>query len=1063
MRPSPEAPLPRGNSGRLLAGLPSRQMVRIGIALLGLSCVVGAEAIPVGSPQEVLAALGVVALVIAATLALVEGGAVAAGSSGRRGRTAVPPSNRAWRWTLLGLACVGLLVAQTWFQSGTVIAAGDITPPIGTAWLSHLFSPFVWSGGNLGGPGQGEGALPWAAVTWVVHLSGGSGALSQRIWLSGLLAGVLVSAAALARSLDFGPLAGIAAAFLYCFSPFTLTNVGVNDVYLVTMILLAALPAAVLAHARGRMGLWTSLAAFVFAAPFVGFAYYNPPLVGMLAITMAVTPLFAWVWFGRRAGRRALRVLLAGGALLVGASAFWIIPARVALGVVATGRLSGLSSWAFTEQRATLANALWLNTSWGWRYTAYYPYAPDFARLPLGLVRPLLPLLAFSGLAWRSATGWAGRRLTQMLGSIALPTLGIIIFSTGTLPPGNVFFDPLYYHFPDGWLLREPGRFLMFAALGYALLAAILVERMRLARPQRMVPAPRARQRCIGPPSLASVPVLAVVVVTSLAAGFPLWTGALVPGPRQGFPSDHVKVPSYWLATAGYLNTRAPAGSLLVLPPDDFYAMPYRWYYGNDGFITNLLDRHVVDPSAQSYDTVSTELLAAVHLEASALLAHDWTEANRVLQALGTPLVLLRGDIEANFPTRHIISPAALATSLAKDPYMRLAYHDGPLAVYRVRTPQHQPSSFATVDTLTPDLRVLSLLPPRTALVTAPPIPGHLAILQLPPVATWHLGPTALTTTVRERPGWRYSASVLGLSPAGASAQDGLKSRQVVAAGGAPALQLQVPVGPAAIRDGNFAAGLWAPVANCNDQQPVRSPNFLRADILPRAGPSGVPALQLTATIDGACESTPLLWHGRGILLELWVRSVSGEPPQICVWESPLQRCASTAPLPTGSGWQRYQTTVVPDPGATTISLFLYAYAESPGQASVEQYAGIVVRPLPFAPSVDIIGRPITKPAPIHLLTDPTGYASGWAGPGNWTHVAVDGLRNGWLTSSETSISRDVRYRPIANEQRDELLLVAIMLLLTTGILLISRQRSVKGEVRPETARPTSPSTEARP
>ncbi len=1046
-----EPPSSHGKSGRTSAWRPSRQTARQVLALVGLSCVVGAEAIPVTSRQEILSGLGVVALVIAAVLAVIEGSGLPRAFGGKCRCTTVPASNRAWRWTLFGLACVGLLAAQTWFRSGTVIAGGDITPPIGTAWLSHLFSPLVWSGSNLGGPGQNEVQLPWAAVTWIVHLTGGSGALAQRVWLSGLLAGVLVSAAALARSLGFRPLAGIAAAFLYCFNPFTLTWVGVNGVYLVAMILLAALPAVVIAHARRRMGLWTALVAFVIAAPFVGFAYENPPLVGVLALSTLATPLLVWARFGQAAARRALRLVLVAGAVLVAASAYWIVPARAGVGVVATGRLSSLSAWAWTERRATLANALWLNTSWAWRYTAFVPYSPDFARLPLGLVRQLLPLLAFSGLACRSVTGEAGRRLTRTLGAVALPTLGVIIFSTGTLPPGNVLFDPLYFHLPGGWLLREPGRFLIFAALGYAVLVAALVERLSIVPVRRRVPTLPAKRRPISAPFLASGSMLAAVVVISLAGAFPLWTGALVPGQRQGFPSEHVKVPTYWVATTRYLNTRAPGGSLLVLPPDDFYQVPYRWYYGNDGFITNLLDRHVVDPNAQGYYTDSKELLAAVHLESSALLAHDWTEAKRVLQALETPLILVRGDIESNFPTHNIISPAALATSLARDPYMRLLYHDGPLVVYGVRAPQPQPSSFATVNTPTPDLRVLSLLPPRTALVTAPPIPGHPAILQLPPVATWHLGATALTTTVSERPGWQYSASVLGLSPGGASTQGGFKLRQVVAAGGARVMQLQVPVDQSLIRDGNFASGLWGPVGNCADFSSVHPPNVLRAAILPRAGPSGMPALQLIATIDGACEATPLLfWHGGSILLRLWVRSISGASPQLCFWESPLQRCAPTAPLPSGSNWQRYQTTVVPDPGTKTIGLSLYAYSYVPGQDSVEEYAGVVVRSLPYAPSVDVIGRPTTAPPPTQVFAYPTGYSSGWAGPRKSTHVAIDGLWNGWLTSPKALTSRDVRFLPVANEQRDEILLAAAMLLLATGILLILRRWPAVPRVRPE-------------
>ena len=1045
--PNASGQLPHGGPRLTWPRLQSRQVARQAIALLGLSCVVGAETIPAPSPREVSAVLGVAALMIASALALFEGGASRAGAAGGRGRATAPASNRVWRWTFVGLACLGVLVVQTWFHSGTVIAGGDIAPPIGTAWLSHLFSPFAWSGGTLGGPAQGEGEVPWAAVVWIVHLAGGSGALAQRIWLSGLVAGVLVSAGALARSLDFGPLAGISAAFLYCFNPVMLSEVGVNDVYLVAMVLLAALPAVLLAYARGRMALWTALVALVLAAPFVGFAYFSPPLVGMIALTTAATPLLAGVRFGWPAARRALRLLLVGGALLIGVSAYWLIPARVGLGIVATGKLASLSAWAFTEQRATLPNALWLNTTWGWRYAAYYPYSIDFARLPLGLVRPLLPLLAFSVLAARSPVGWASRRLTKALGAIALPTLVVLILSTGTLAPGNVLFDPLYYHFPGGWLLREPGRFLMFAALGYAVLAASLIEHLRIGRIRDRLPVAHAHIRVRAAPSTASVSMMAVLLITGLASGFPVWTGALVPGPRQGFPSDHVTVPSYWGATTRYLNSQAPVGSLLVLPPDDFYAMPYRWYYGVDGFITNLLERHVVDPSPQSYDNVSKGLLASVDLEASALLARDWPEATRVLQAIGTPLILVRGDIEAHFPTRHIVSPAALATSLAEDPYMRLLHRDGPLTIYGVRTPLRQLSNFATVDTSNPDLRALSLLPPDTALVTAQPVPGHTALLQLPPVATWHLGAAALSTTVGERPDWLYSTTVLGLSSGASSVQDGVKARQVIGSGGAHTLQIYLPVGQSLISDGNFTTGPWGPVGNCDAVSPVRTPNFLRARVLSHAGPQGTPALQLTATVDGACEATSVLWHGGPMLVDLSARSVLGAPPQVCLWESPLQRCASISPLQSGSAWHRYEMTVEPDPGTTSISLFLYAFAQNPGQPTVEQYAGVVVRALPYAPSVDVLAHPTTEPGRVRLLAYPTGYSPGWEGPPNSTHVVVDGIRNGWLTSSRTLTVPRVRYIPIANEHRYELAFAATMLLLSALLAVLSRSWSNRVEL----------------
>src|SRR5207245_5373006 len=66
-------------------------------------------------------------------------------------------------------------------------------------------------------------------------------------------------------------------------------------------------------------------------------------------------------------------------------------------------------------------------------------------------------------------------RAVRLASAAAIGALVILFFSTGTNPPGNFLFDILY-RLPLGWLLREPGRFLMVASLAYAVLGAVVVE-----------------------------------------------------------------------------------------------------------------------------------------------------------------------------------------------------------------------------------------------------------------------------------------------------------------------------------------------------------------------------------------------------------------------------------------------------------------------------------------------------------------------------------------------------------------------------------------------------------
>ncbi|MST31743.1 hypothetical protein GHK86_03245, partial [Acidimicrobiaceae bacterium USS-CC1] len=637
------------------------------------------------------------------------------GRGGRRESRAVA--------VVVGLVTAG--AAQTWFTWGRSLAGGDIAPPEGTAWIAHLFAPWAWTGSNLGAPNATETQLPWAVVLEVVHLLGGPAWLAQRLWLTVLFAGAALAALALLRTVGIRPLAAGAGALVYVLNPYVLSSVGFNDVYLAGLLLLAAYPAAVLAAASGRLSRRTAVLVIAAGAPLLGFAYSNPPLAAMIAVVTAVSAAAAgWLW-GPAAAKRAGLVVVAGGLLAGALSAYWIVPSLLQVSADATGRLSTLGAWGWTEGRANLANGLWLDTTWGWKFPIYYPYAPAYGRFPLDALKYLPAVLAFSALPLALLAPLApDTRHRQRLGLAAAGgALFLVVLGTGTNAPGAVLFDPLY-HLPYGWLLREPGRFLMAAGLGYALLVAVTFEVAGPAmaavagrRDRRHSPPSRRQHRAgarSGPaPGRGATLALAAVLLAALVPAYPLALGQVAPDHRRGvYPPVRVAFPSYWTAMASYLNHRAPAGNLLLLPLDDFYQMPYRWgYYGNDGFITDLVARHVLDPSAQGYQSLSAGLGRAVSAVSAALLARQWLLADRLLAALGTPEILVRGDVVASFPGRNIISPRLLASRLHADPSMRVVYRSGPLTLFEdtavTPTPPTATRKVATVDTTTPDLRVL--------------------------------------------------------------------------------------------------------------------------------------------------------------------------------------------------------------------------------------------------------------------------------------------------------------------------------------------------------------------
>jgi hypothetical protein len=988
--------VPRVNEEGVSENGTSRQALRVKsrsiVVFVSIACVAVAELIMQGSFQDVLANIGYLGLIISSVSLLAQktqSSTVALDQSSAA-------SNQVWRWTIAGLGLAGMVLIQSWFRPGTAIAGGDIAPPVGTAWIGRIFSTFGWDGNTLGGPVSNQKRLPWAALEWITHLLGGSAALSQRIWLSLLVGAVMMSAGMLARALGFSPLSSVVVSLAYFFNPMTISEVGVNDVFLTAMFVIPLLAAAVLSYGNNRLRLWQVCAVFSVAAPFVGYVYSNPPLVGLVVATTSFSVALAWTKFGRAAAKKSTKGLIVAGSCLVLTSSYWLMPAIHQLNTVATSNLAPTSTWAFTQTRATLTNGLWLNNTWGWKFSLYYPYAPDYGRFPFNLIPVLIPVIAFSGLARRKSSSDRGNE--RLKGLLAFSALIIVLLSTGTNPPGRWLFDPLY-NLPHGWLLREPGRFLIVVALGYALLAGLLVDQSRTFRANAAVQLeryPLATKERWSKPRLTA----AVVVLVAIAGSFPLWTGLIVPGPRQGFPSTRVVIPSSWTSLGDYLNSSSsPRGPLLVFPPDDFYAMPYTWYYGNDGFIVDLLDRHVIVPSEQSYYAPSKNLLHDVQLESAALLEHHWIEAGKILNAIGTPMILVRGDVVSNFAGRSIVSPTALRAALKINPETLQLKTFGPLSLFELRAEYKRPwNNFVTVNRSSPNLGDLNLLPQRTALVTSSPLPGRTSLFELPPLQRWAIGDGVISTHLSLPKGRHYHMT---------SFFQGQMTRSRLSIDQNPGSQnltahIQILAGNSVISNGDFSRGAWGPVGNCFALRSVHAPNFLRAETVKGIAPGRLPALQLSASVDSACESTNLTWHSGPLVLSLWARNISGNAPRICVWQQPINSCASIPAFPNeAKTWQPYSATIDPSPGAERISLFVYADAAGEGIPSIDQYANIRVRSFSWIAGLTVLGTPVNETKAERIVTLPTGYSSESSGPPGTRHLIVNGLTNGYLLPSK--------------------------------------------------------------
>ena len=1003
--------------------------MRVGLGVLGVTLLMLGGSMGDHEPSPVFIGVAFLALLAATLLGGAEGWPTRGGRAGKlptgRGPAAQVPaaqlptaelpaarSARAWP-SRIGLAIVALaaaLAVQSWFVPGRMLAAGDISPVVGTAWLGRIFAPWTWSGSNLGGPASNETQVPLAAVYWLVRSLHGSPVLAQRIWYTALFVGAAAACYLLLRALRAGPAGSTLGALAYVFNAHVV-DIGTNTVFLAAMVLLAGLPAIVLTTASGRWRPRRGILLIGASAPVLGYVFENPPLVLMLGAVLASLPFLVGWLDGRAAMRRALRVLFLGGLVLALASAYWLIPAILQIKIEATSTLATTSSWTWSEGRATLANGFWLNNDWGWNFAEYYPFDGVYSKFPMLSLEFALPVAAFSFLAltrFPRAVRVTARQARLGI-AVSATALFVILFSTGTLFPGALVFDPLY-SLPLGWLLREPGRFLMLGGLAYAVLLALTTDTI-CERVKSLAPGQVRRWRSgLRLPRLRLAAVSVAATGALLAPGFPLMTGAIAPNHRPVLPSTHVRMPGYWTAMASYLNNSAPPGNLLLLPQDDFYQMPYTWgYYGADSFITDLIARNVLNPSEEGYAPAQQELSDAVHLVAEGLLAHDWASVERTLTAIGTPLLLVRGDVNAAFPGRDITPPSELDSALREDQGMRLVHRAGKLELFGLRrrmSPAGSDTPFATVNSAAPDLRDLALFPAGTALISGPMRKAVPAVLQVPPVSQWRLAGDKLETSLVEPPGWRFRVKLLSGTGAverpGAS-YSGPRARLTASVGhrnGQVVEDLSYKLGRPLLSDGNFVSGKWGAVGNCA-AFPVPVPARLVARVQQGQGLAQLPALALSAEADSACESRSLTWRSGPLLLSLWVRSVSGPGPRICLREAPVNACAPLPPLPQTSSrsrWYHYQTIMTPEPGTQSLRLFLYADVYARGTRTTNEYSDVIVRRSADFLQPVVAGTPRSHERPATALyTSGQSFSPEWAGPPGDARVEVDGLRNGWL------------------------------------------------------------------
>lgn len=833
---------------------------------------------------------------------------------------------------------LSLLAVQTWFESGTVIASGDLPPPFAlepgyTSHWSHLTA-------GEGAPGYEIVALPYAAWldtwTWL----GGGEELAQRFWVSALFAGSAAAVVYLAFGFTASPLAAGTAGLLASFSAYRLVT-GPDPVPMAAMVV-AALLAGIVVRVALRPELKASVIGFALASLGLGYVMANPPHVA-LVVLWVVACLLLVLAARPAAAKRTLEFLVKAVPLSLLVNAWWIVPAWLTLTAPSFSERFGaadVDEWAWTHERASFVNALSLNTSWAWTYPEYYPYAEELDDLPLGVLKFALPVLALIGAFFvRRALGF---------GLVAIALLAAWL-ATGLHGPVSAINRWLYDQVPGFWLFREPGKLLLLALLSFAVLGGVAVSRL------------------VGRRS----PLTAVLGV-GLAAGAvlygrPLFTGEVIPDQRPLLPAAHVQVPSGWRDAAAALNDSDTA-KVLILPRSDFYQVPTTWGYYGASFSRSLIRRPVLESVPSGYFQSEPRVAALEESVETDLLSGRRVDVRSKLTALGVRFVALRRDVDMNFPGRRIASPGALAAGLARSPGIEQVRSFDVVDLYRVAGPVGN-DAFAASPILYAGAsdglaRALGAVQDRPALVVDREDQRAVASAGMSPTRivrfeeemvrrlTVRQSGESLRMRLAEPFRLRNGSSgavdtyVAAGAPVVITAGDAVHSLRRISPRGKD-------LGLVTLRDGQSldvwqSAGtrqlrpeLAGRVGDCNavDDRGLREVG-IRSAIVDSAGR---PTLRLAARAHSACATFPLV---RAPLRSLYTirfryRQLQGSPARACLWRSGLNRCNRTAHLRPGRTWRKFEAVIRPDRRSTALTLYLYADGRGRAAPTVTEYQDV--------------------------------------------------------------------------------------------------------------------------
>jgi hypothetical protein len=323
------------------------------------------------------------------------------------------------------------------------------------------------------------------------------------------------------------------------------------------------------------------------------------------------------------------------------------------------------TEWSWTHQRASFLNLFWLNGGWGWR-PEYIPYIDSYSN-PILIILTFIPFLL-------AATALLFKTQKSRFNSYLMLTILLFIFlAKGLHEPLSQVNLLFYTYIPGMAMFREPiSKFTMALMPLLALLVGYAISHVVM----KVTSEHKAH-------TLLKTSITTFFILSLIVSVYPLVTNPIETRTSQLPFSSYIIIPNYWQETSDWLNNQSGEYKILIMPPDDFYAVPYTWgYYGTDQFLERLIQKPIIS----NYYTYSYKPNPNITLTLQQL--SDTVKYNRTaefktfLDLLNAKYILQRNDVYYNFTGRNIIAPNEMEIFLTQQPYLSLAKRFGQLDVY---------------------------------------------------------------------------------------------------------------------------------------------------------------------------------------------------------------------------------------------------------------------------------------------------------------------------------------------------------------------------------------------